>query len=259
EELGAGASAILESGALDGVAAIFGGHVDRRFAVGEVIAEAGALAASADMFTIELKGRGAHGARPHESADPIVAAAAIITALQTIVSRHIDPSAPAVCTVGSVHAGVASNVIPEKAMLTGTLRAMDATTRRRLCDDVATIAAGVAAAYGVHADVRVELGTPPIVNPIREAGWAREATIAAVGADAVVPFGITNMGGEDFAFYMERIPGCFLRFGAREPGGEKTAAHSPRFFAAEDAIFVGATVLAECARVASERLAAGGR
>ncbi|MEO7966334.1 MAG: M20 family metallopeptidase, partial [Gemmatimonadaceae bacterium] len=186
EELGAGASAILESGALDGVAAIFGGHVDRRFAVGEVIAEAGALAASADMFTIELRGRGAHGARPHESVDPIVAAAAIITALQTIVSRHIDPSAPAVCTVGSVHAGVASNVIPEKATLTGTLRAMDPATRKRLCDDVATIAAGVAAAYGVHADVRVELGTPPIVNPIREAGWAREATIAALGADAVV-------------------------------------------------------------------------
>ncbi len=255
EEVGAGAPAILASGALDNVAAIFGGHVDRRFAVGEVIAEAGALAASADSFTIEVIGRGAHGARPHESADPIVAAAAIVTALQTIVSRHIDPAAPAVCTVGSIHAGVANNVIPEKATLTGTLRAMDPVTRKRLCDDVSHIASGIASAHGVHADVRIELGTPPIVNPAVQASWAREATVATLGSDAVVPFGITNMGGEDFAFYMERIPGCFLRFGAREPGGERTAAHSPRFFAAEEAIFVGAAVLAECARVASERLA----
>lgn len=255
EEVGAGAPAILASGALDNVAAIFGGHVDRRFAVGEVIAEAGALAASADSFTIEVIGRGAHGARPHESADPIVAAAAIVTALQTIVSRHIDPAAPAVCTVGSIHAGVANNVIPEKATLTGTLRAMDPVTRKRLCDDVSHIARGIASAHGVHADVCIELGTPPIVNPAVQASWAREATVATLGSDAVVPFGITNMGGEDFAFYMERIPGCFLRFGAREPGGERTAAHSPRFFAAEEAIFVGAAVLAECARVASERLA----
>jgi hippurate hydrolase len=184
-----------------------------------------------------------------------VAAAAIVTALQTIVSRHIDPAAPAVCTVGSIHAGVANNVIPEKATLTGTLRAMDPVTRKRLCDDVSHIASGIASAHGVHADVRIELGTPPIVNPAVQASWAREATVATLGSDAVVPFGITNMGGEDFAFYMERIPGCFLRFGAREPGGERTAAHSPRFFAAEEAIFVGAAVLAECARVASERLA----
>ena len=257
EELGAGAPAILASGALDDVAAIIGGHVDRRFAVGEVIAEAGALAASADSFTIEVVGRGAHGARPHEAADPIVAAAAIITALQTIVARRIDPSAPAVCTVGSVHAGVASNVIPERATLTGTLRAMDPVTRQRLCDEVALVATGVATAHGVRADVRVERGTPPIVNPPREARWAREAAVATLGEAAVVPFGITNMGGEDFAFYMERIPGCFLRFGAREPGGDRVAAHSPRFYAAEESIFVGAAVLAECARVASEQLAVG--
>lgn len=251
EEIGAGATAILESGALDGVAAIFGGHVDRRFVVGEVIAEPGALAASADSFTITLQGRGAHGARPHEAADPIVAAAAVITALQTIVSRGIDPSRPAVCTVGSIHAGVASNVIPETATLTGTLRAMDAPTRARLVAEVTRIATAIAAGYGVRADVDIEHGTPPIVNPAREATWAREAVVTTLGAAALVPFGITNMGGEDFAFYMERIPGCFLRFGARLPGEPPTAAHSPRFDVAEGAILVGATVLAECARIAS--------
>ena len=93
EEVGNGAPAILASGALDGVQAIFGGHVDRRFAVGQVVAQAGPLAASADTFSIEVMGKGAHGARPHEGIDPIVAAAAIVTALQTIVSRRLDPGA----------------------------------------------------------------------------------------------------------------------------------------------------------------------
>jgi hippurate hydrolase len=255
EEVGGGAAAILATGALDEVAAIFGGHVDRRFDVGQVVAESGALAASADSFTITLTGRGAHGARPHEGADPIVAAAAVITALQTIVARQLDPAAPAVCTIGSVHSGIASNVIPEEAVLTGTLRAMDATTRRRLGDEVIRLATGVASAYGVQARVMVDHGTPPIVNPAREAGWAQAAVTQVLGPGAVVPFGITNMGGEDFAFYMERIPGCFLRIGARENGGEAVAAHSPRFVAADGAIIVGAAVLAECARVASLALA----
>jgi amidohydrolase len=255
EEVGAGAPAILASGALDGVAAIFGGHVDRRFRVGEVIAESGSLAASADAFTIEIAGRGAHGARPHEALDPIVAAAAVVTALQTVVSRRLDPSAPAVLTVGSIHAGIASNVIPEQATLTGTLRAMDATTRQRLRDELTRIATSIAEAHGVVATVTVEHGTPPIVNPPRESAWARQAVNEILGEGAVVPFGITNMGGEDFAFYMERMPGCFLRFGAREPGGAVIGAHNPRFYAAEGTIFVGAAVLAQCARVAADALA----
>ncbi len=256
EEIGAGATAILASGVLDGVQAIFGGHVDRRFTVGEVIAEPGPLAASADSFTIQLRGKGAHGARPHEAADPIVAAAAVIMALQTVVARRVDPARPAVCTVGSVNAGIASNVIPEAATLTGTLRAMDAPTRATLVTEVIRIATDVAAAYGVVATVDVEHGTPPIVNPVREAQWARAAAVAVLGTGAVVPFGITNMGGEDFAFYLERIPGCFLRFGARAAGEVATAAHSPRFDVAEGAILVGAAVLAECARTASRELRA---
>lgn len=254
EEVGTGARAILESGALDDVAAIFGGHVDRRFLVGEVIAEAGALAASADSFTVTLVGRGAHGARPHEAADPIVAAAAVISALQTIVARRIDPASPAVCSIGSVHAGTAPNVIPEMATLTGTLRAMSADVRARLLHELTQITTSVASAHGVTATVTVDEGTPPIVNPAREAAWARDAATSVLGRGAVVPFGITNMGGEDFAFYMERIPGCFLRFGARHIGEAATAAHSARFDVAEGAIIVGAAVLAECARVASRAL-----
>ena len=255
EELGEGAKAILDTGALDDVKAIFGGHVDRRFPVGQVVADAGPLAASADTFEIELLGKGAHGARPHESADPIVGAAALISALQTIVARRIDPAAAAVVTVGSIHAGTASNIIPERATLTGTLRATTPETRATIGNEVKRIAESIAESYRLTARVTVNLGTPPIVNPVEGASWARQAASAVLGEAAVVPFGLTNMGGEDFAFYLERIPGCFMRIGAREEGGERTAAHSPRFTAAEESIFVGAAVLAESARVASAALA----
>lgn len=252
EEVGAGAAAIIESGALDGVRAIFGAHVDRRFDVGQVVADAGPLAAAADTFTIELVGRGAHGARPHEGADPVVAAAAIVTALQTIVARRIDPAAPAVVTVGTLHAGAAPNVIPERATIGGTIRTVRPEVRDRVHAAVRRIAESVADAHGVRAEVALDRGTPPLVNPEAETGMARQAAALVVGPDHIVPFGLTNMAGEDFAFYLERMGGAFLRIGAREPGGPSTAAHSPEFAPAEDAIFIGAAVLAECARVAAK-------
>lgn len=258
EEVGAGAPAMLASGALDGVRAIYGGHVDRRFPVGQVVAEAGALAASADTFSITVHGRGAHGARPHESADPIVAASAIITGLQTIVARRLDPAAAAVVTVGTVHGGTAPNVIPESVTLTGTLRAMLPGVRAALHREVQQLSMSIAEAYGATATVTMDHGTPPVVNPVREAEWARQASTRILGNDGVVPFGIVNMAGEDFAFYLEQIPGAFLRIGAREPEGEVTAAHNPRFLPSDECIFVGAAVLAECARVAAEELMRAG-
>ena len=258
EETGEGAAAILESGALDDVAAIFGGHVDRRWDVGEVVAQAGPLAASADSFEISLIGRGAHGARPHESVDPIVGAAALISALQGIVSRRVNPAIPAVLTVATVHAGTATNVIPERATLAGTLRAVDPLTRRLLADELRRVVHGIADAHALTASVTISLGPPPVVNPPVPAAWARHAVESMLGAHAIVTMATTNMAGEDFAFYMERIPGCFLRFGAREPGGAIIPAHTPEFHAAEGSLFVGAAVLAEAARVGSLSLARGG-
>jgi amidohydrolase len=257
EEVGEGAAAMLASGALDGVHAIFGAHVDRRFAVGEVVAQEGPLAASTDTFTIVLHGAGAHGARPQESADPVVGAAQLIVALQTIVSRRLDPALPGVVTVGAVHAGRASNVIPELAELAGTIRATTPDSRALLCRELERMAHAVAATHGLRADVRISEGTPPIVNPRDGAAWAAQAVRDVLGERALVPLGTTNMGGEDFAFYLEKMPGCFLRVGARESGGERIGAHSPRFYPAEDALFIGAAVLAQSARVASEALSAG--
>ena len=254
EETGRGASAILRSGALEKARAIFGAHVDRRFTLGKIVAEAGPLAAAADTFEIELLGKGAHGARPHESADPIVGAGALINALQTIVSRRLNPAHAGVVSIGAVHAGTASNVIPERARLAGTLRAMLPEVRHLLQHEVRSMAESIARAYDLRAVIKIEEGTPPLVNPAGPISWAQQAVRSLLDENALEPLGFLNMAGEDFAFYLEKMPGCFLRIGAREHGGETTPAHSSRFYPAEESIFIGAAVLAETARVASEAL-----
>lgn len=259
EEIGEGAKAILNTKALDDVQAIFGGHVDRRFEVGQVVAQAGPLAASSDTFQVTLRGKGAHGARPHEANDPVVGLGALINALQTIVARRLNPAHPGVVSIGQLQGGAAPNVIPEQVYVSGTLRAVDVDTRDLLARELRNLTLGVAEAYGLQADVDIVQGTPPIVNPTEPAQWARQAAERILGPAAIVPLGFFNMGGEDFAFYLDRIPGCFLRIGAREPGGEAIPAHSPSFYAADGAIFTGAAVLAETARTASAALASAAR
>jgi amidohydrolase len=253
EEVGRGAAAVLETGALDGISMIFGGHVDRRFEVGQVVADAGPLAASADTFEIEVVGQGAHAARPHEARDPIVAAAALVSAIQTIVARRLNPATPGVVTVGTISAGSAPNVIPDRAMLSGTIRAVDAPSRRLMIDELQNLARSIGAAHRVEMHVVIPEGTPPLVNSETAVAWGREAVSRVLGEKALVPLGFLNLAGEDFAYYLERMPGCFLRIGAREPGGTPIPAHSPKFYAAEESIVIGASVLAECARVASLR------
>src|SRR5690348_8672248 len=179
-----------------------------------------------------------------------------IGAIQTIVSRRLNPANPGVVTIGTVRAGTASNVIPDRALLTGTVRAVDAPSRRLMLDEVKRIAEATAVTYRLTANVKLDLGTPPIVNPPNATAWARRAALSLLGESSVVPLGFLNLAGEDFAHYMERIPGCFMRIGAREPGGVAIPAHAPKFYAAEESIFVGAAVLAEAARVASEALSA---
>lgn len=254
EEVARGARAVLESGALDGVAAIFGGHVDLRFEIGQAVAQAGPLAASADTFHVTLTGGGAHGARPHEARDPVVAAADLVGALQTIVSRRLAPGTPAVVTVGTFRAGTAANVIPTRAELSGTLRSLDPEVRATLHREVEAIARGVAALHGLEPEVEIREGAPPLVNSEAAAGWAREAVRELFGEEALRPLPVLNLAGEDFAEYLERIPGCFLRIGARRPEDPVVSAHSPRFLPDDGAVAAGAAILARCARVASREL-----
>ena len=253
EEIGQGAAALLKEGALEGVSMIFGAHVDRRFEVGQVVADEGPLAASADTFEVEIVGQGAHAARPHEARDPIVAAAALVTAIQTIVARKLNPATPGVVTVGQISAGSAPNIIPDRARISGTIRAVDAPSRKLMHDELRRLTESIGAAHGVEARLSVPEGTPPLVNPAKPVAHARRAVANVLGEQALVPLGFLNLAGEDFAYYMEAIPGCFLRVGARESGGKTIPAHSPKFYPAEESIFVGAAVLAECARVATQQ------
>ena len=255
EETGRGAPAVLESGALDDVVMIFGAHVDMQFALGEVVAEEGPVAGSTDQFEIEIVGRGAHAARPHEAEDPIVAAAAIIGALQRIVSRRLAPGEPGVVTVGIIRAGTASNIIPERALLTGTLRAVQTSTRRVLRDQLRATATATAEAHGVRAEVTINHGPPPIINVPEPISWARAAVGHLLGDGSLVRLPAPNLGGEDFAYYLEKMGGCFLRIGARGPDRDPIPAHSAHFLPHDDAVLVGAAVLAETARRASAALA----
>ncbi len=255
EETGEGAAAVLATGVLDEVAAIFGAHVDLTFEVGQAMVQPGAVGAAADRFEVELRGKGAHGARPHQGLDPIVGAAQVVSALQTVVSRRMPPEQPAVVTVGAIEAGTAHNVIPDRAVLKGTMRSLDPAIRKLLAEEVRHVAESVGAACRLEVRVRMLQGTPAVLNDRRAAAWASEAAATVIGAESVKPLPVANMGGEDFAFYLERIPGCFMRVGARRPGDPVVGAHTPYFAPAEEAIFVGGALLAAAARRASAELA----
>ena len=175
--------------------------------------------------------------------------------VQTIVSRRLDPALPGVITVASVHGGRAANVIPELVELSGTIRATTLATRNLLVSELGRIAQAVAATHQLTAVVEILGGTPPLENTADAAGWAASAVREVFGDSGLVPLGTTNMGGEDFAYYLTRMSGCFLRIGAREPGGEQRDVHTPTFAPSEEALFAGAAVLATCARVASRQLA----
>lgn len=251
EELGEGAPRVLAEGALDGVAAIFGGHVDWRFSVGEVVATPGPLAASTDTFEVTFQGKGGHGARPQDTHDPIVGMAAFVSDLQTIVSRRLDPALPGVVSVGVFQAGSAPNVIPETARCGGTIRATTPESRAMLCAEIERLAHAVASVHRLTASVNVTQGTPPLMNGARAAEWAQESARALLGEESLRKLALANMGGEDFAFYTERIEGCFMRIGTWSENQERHGVHTPRFNPDEDALFVASALLADCARRAS--------
>lgn len=254
EEHGTGADAMIADGALDGVAMIFGGHVDRDFAAGELVVTDGAVNASTDTFRIEVRGRQGHGARPHQAIDAVVVGAAVVGSLQTLVSRRIDPARPGVVTVGSFHAGTTSNVIAGTAVLEGTIRAQDPHTREQLVTELEAMARAVIALHGAEAVVEVRRGTPPLINAPGPTALARGAAVDIVGAEHVRVLGTANMGGEDFACYLQHIPGCYIRYGAQVPERKDFPAHSGGFDIHEDALPIGAAWLDRVARVAGTEL-----
>jgi hippurate hydrolase len=256
EEKGTGARALMEAGVLDGVGLIFGGHVDRHYEVGQIIVTEGCVNASTDTFRLEIAGQDAHGARPHEGIDAIVVSSLLVMALQTIVSREVDPAHPSVLSVGRFVAGSAANVIAGRAVLEGTIRAQHPHVRTHLKEALARIANAVAQLHGARITVTFEDGTPPVINPPGPTLLARRAAQEVVGIDKVVPLRVANMGGEDFACYLEQVPGCYVRFGAVTPGQPGLhPAHSSRFDFDERALLLGARYFAAVARQAAFTLA----
>lgn len=254
EEKGEGARAVLESGALDGARAIFGGHVDSDLPVGRVVAHPGPIAASADFFTIRLRGAGSHAAKPHESRDPIPAVGSLISTLYSLTPRRLHPGQPGVVSATVLRAGEADNVVPDEAAVRGTIRATEPEARSLLVEEVARVAESVAETHRLEADVEIRPGVPPALNDETEASRARSAVTGLLGPEAVTVLERPNMAAEDFAFYLEEMSGAFLRIGAREPGVDpdpEVGTHSPRFHPAEECVFVGAAVLAETARLAA--------
>ncbi len=257
EEKGAGALRLIDEGVLDDVGLIFGGHVDRHYPAGLLVVTEGVVNASTDTFLIDITGQDAHGARPHESIDAVVVGSLMVTAIQTIVSREVNPAHPSVVSVGSFHAGGAPNVIAGRARLEGTIRAQHAQVREHLRQAILRIASSMGELHGAEVRARLLEGTPSLVNPPEPTGIARQAAVAVVGRDNVRPLAFSNMGGEDFSYYLRRVPGCYIRFGAQVPGRESFPAHSGRFDFDEAALATGAAWFAEVAQRAGRVLADG--
>lgn len=255
EERGGGSRVILRSGALSDARAIFGGHVTGHYRVGEIMVAAGTITAQSDGFLIQIQGRGGHGARPHEAVDAVVVAGLLIVAIQTLVSREVNPVYPSVITIGQVSAGSAPNVIAETATLRGTMRTTLPAVREHLFERMERMAKGIGDLHNAQIEVIINEGYPPVVNTLPESDIARGAAAKIVGQEGLVAMEYPSMGSEDFAYYLREIPGCYVRIGARREGWEHIPLHSPAFDFDEEALKIGAAFFERVARDAIEAYA----
>jgi hippurate hydrolase len=196
--------------------AIFGLHNHPGVAAGTFCFGSGPFMSASDTVHITIHGRGGHAARPHLAVDPVLIAGSLVMALQTVVSRNIDPTQTAVLTIGSIHAGSAPNVIPESATLGLSVRSFSEAVRTRLRERIGELVAAHVQGYGGRVEIDYEEGYPVLVNSAAETAFAREVAEALVGPERVIaPFGPVT-GSEDFAYYLQQRPGCFLRIGNGE-------------------------------------------
>ncbi|MFB5083729.1 M20 metallopeptidase family protein [Symbiobacterium thermophilum] len=236
-----GASLMIRDGVLDQpkVEAIFGLHVDPYLEAGRMAFASGPVMAAPDELRVTVTGRGGHGAWPHQTVDPVVTAAQIITLLQQVVARNVDPFQPAVLTVGMIHGGTAHNIIPDEVEFIGTVRTMDEGLRRRMPERIEAVIRGVCEAAGASYRMEYERGYPVLVNHPEATETGRRAAAAVLGEDRVGRME-PSMGGEDFAYYLERVPGTFARLGARSPGDAAPhGLHTSRLMIDESCIAVG--------------------
>jgi hippurate hydrolase len=225
EEGGGGALKMMEDGLFEQFPcdAIFAMHNMPGHPQGQLVFRAGPMMASSDYATITLHGVGGHGAMPHQAADPVVAAASVIMALQTVVSRNTDPLQPAVVTVGAVHAGQANNVIPATARLELSVRALAPQVRVLLEQRIRSLVHSQAESFGVRAEIDWRAGYAVLVNSASETAQALAVAQAHFGTDQVLPDGPMLTGSEDFAFMLEKVPGSYLLIGNGRGEGDGPA------------------------------------
>jgi len=239
-----GAKRMVEEGALDGVDAVFGLHLWQSFPTGMIGVIKGPMMAQADIFSLIVKGKGGHGAMPHTAVDPILAAAQIIVSVQSIVSRSVDPLKPCVVSFGTINGGTTNNIIPAEVAMAGTVRTFDlavqALAERRLRE----IAEETAKAFGASCRVEYLTGYPAVVNDAAMVDLATGVAKRVLGEGCLRPFD-PIMGGEDFAYYLQKVPGAFIFLGAGN--GREFPHHHPAFDIDEKALPLGVLLLTSLA------------
>lgn len=248
EEGPGGAKPMIESGVIEDVDAIIALHLGIwNVPAGHIGIKKGPMMASMDKFDIEVIGRGGHGAMPHLTVDAVCVASQIVSALQSIVSRKVSPTHPAVITVGSMHAGSAFNVIAERAVLEGTTRSLSPVVREQFPEWIESIVEGTC--KGMGADYRFEYswGYPPVVNEGYFTDFFQSVVEDLLGKDYVHQLSEPTMGGEDMAFYLEKVPGTFFALGIASEEGIPFPHHNPRFDIDESAMWTGTALLSETA------------
>lgn len=246
EVMPGGALRLLSDGVLAGVSRIFALHCDPSLDVGRVGIREGAITGASDQIHVVLNGRGGHTSRPHLTEDLTYALGSLITQLPAVLSRRFDPRAGASLVWGKVTAGNAANVIPAVGELKGTLRMLDAAAWHDAEHLVRGIIADIVEPFGVGVDLTYTRGVPPVVNDFAVTERLRRAVTEALGPDGVATTA-QSLGGEDFAWYVETLPGTMARLGTRTPGGATYDLHQGNLRVDERAIAVGALVLANAA------------
>jgi len=242
-----GAKAMIEDGCLEGVDCIYALHMENYFPIGKIIYSNDYILAASDEFEIEVIGRGGHGAFPHDTVDPIVIASQLVCNLQQIVSRRVDPMHSAVLSVGSFHAGKAHNVIPDKADLKGTIRTFDSEVRDLMERELERITSHTCQAAGAKYEFHYERGYPATRNHLEETQLLVESAKEVVPVEDIVSIP-PNMGGEDFSYFLEKVPGSYFFIGsANEEKGFVYPYHHPKFDIDEQALLIGAKTYAAVA------------
>ena len=241
EETVGGAEPMVRAGVMDGVRRVYGLHVQPYLPVGVIETRAGTLNASTDEINLTIHGRASHGAYPESGADAIVCAAQVIMSLQTLVSRNVSPLSSAVLSIGVIAGGTAGNVICDKVSLRGTLRTANGEVRAMMKRRIEETACGVAAAMGCTAEVNIVPGYAALVNDDAEAARVMRVGARLLGADCVVNKAAPSMGGEDFSFFCEGVPGAFFHLGCvNKENMPAPLLHSRDFRLDEDCLSVGA-------------------